>query len=148
MAYTTPSEAASLLADFGINTAPTRGALDLASRQLDSLGPFIGTRFDALQSAEFPRSVTVTGDTVMEVPQPIKLWTALQAHRIVTNEEPALTSISIPQVGSKSYATPKGARAAKLQQGLLDVYLRKTATLGFPARRYYYGGPLNNVPYV
>ncbi len=128
--YLQPSEAASLLADFGITTAPTRGALDLASRQLDSRRPFIGERLDPLQPLEFPRSVDVAGDTTMVVPEPIKLWVALQAHRIVINEEPGVTSISIPQVGSKTYSTPKGAKAAKLQQGLLDDYLRRTGTLG------------------
>jgi len=147
-AYLTPSEAQALLAEHDIDASPTIGSLENASRQLDNMGPFIGERLNYLQPRAFPRTINVAGDTPLEVPKPVLMWVALQSYRVVRNEEPSLTSISIPQIGSKSYATPRRSMAASLQTGMLRPYIQRTGQLASTRRRFYYGGPLNNVPYV
>ncbi len=123
--YLIPVEAAGRLAAFNITHTPSAGSLEGASRLLDASGPFYGARYDPNQALAFPRTYTAPGDTDNIVPGAILDWVALEAYRIDTDEEPAVTSKSVQHLGSKTYARPRVSKAARLQAGLLDAYQLK-----------------------
>jgi hypothetical protein len=132
-AYLTDQEAHNRLSAFEIDSLPTDGALEVASRRLDSLGPFKGARYTSPQERAFPRTYTYEEDTEGQVPAAILDWVALEAHRLSNTtgggDQPPISSISHAAAGSVTYARPKISREASLQQGLLHPYQRISGTV-------------------
>lgn len=120
--YLTPQEAHTRLLNYDIDVLPSPGFIAAATRALDSLGPFIGNVWDEEQVLEFPRDQTLIADTEGEVPEAILDWVALQAVSLSENEAPPITSISLAEAGSVTYASPNYPRVARLQSNLLNNY--------------------------
>lgn len=103
------------------------GDIEVASDELDAMAPFIDYRYSydtALQTRQFPRGVTLAGDTENEVPERILDWVALRAYQLSSDEEPATISESIGGV-SVTYAGPKPSQTERRMAGLLSPYLRR-----------------------
>lgn len=129
MSYLTSQQAGDRLGAFGLPGYPAQGLLDVASRRLDSLGPFVGNRLDPDQPLAFPRDVTLDGDTEGEVPDAILDWVALEAHRLSkeADEDSPISSVSLPTGGTLNFARPATSREERIQRGLIHRYLAKTA---------------------
>lgn len=125
--YITAIQAYDYLSQHGIDYLPDSGSLELASDALDNSGPFRGLRYaGSAQVRAFPRTVTVAGDTIGQVPDRVKRWVALESYRLGTNDEPPITSINLTSAGSVTYASPKAPKAERLQGVLLSPYLSRT----------------------
>lgn len=126
MSYLTEEEAEARLDErYGIAAAPLIGDLEIASSELDSLGPFIGTQLvtDGTQTLAFPRSENPDGTTNAQTdpPDAILDWVALNAYRISVDDPPAITSRSARGL-SESYAYPKGSQNERRMAYLLAPY--------------------------
>jgi hypothetical protein len=132
-AYLTPQEAHDRLAAFEIDSLPSQGAVDTASRRVDNMGPFYGARYTSPQERAFPRTFTAEGDTEGEVPNAVLDWVALEAHQLTTTQsggdKPPVSSVSHAGAGSVTYARPKVSNEVWLQYGLLKPYLRRSGTI-------------------
>ena len=64
---------------FGITATMVVADLDLAEASLRRMGPFIGTRYNPTQPNDFPRSITLEGDTEGVVPEAVMDFVALRA---------------------------------------------------------------------
>ncbi len=131
MSYLTSSEAQMRLTNLELDAYPAQGLLDVASRRLDSLGPFVGNRLDPDQPLAFPRDVTLKGDTEGEVPAGILDFVALEAFRLSQDDDATVQSLSLGGIGgiSTTFARPAASREERIQRGLLHRYLAKTASL-------------------
>ncbi len=130
--YLTAAQARDRLAAFGITHAPSAGALKSASRLLDSYGPFYGARYGANQALAFPRTYTAPGDAENAVPEAILDLVAFLAVKLDTEDEPAVASMSVQHLGSKTFARPKVSRLDRLivsQWDAVSIYQRKTGVL-------------------
>lgn len=136
MAYLTPQQAHDRLSTYEFDSLPSVGALELASRKLDTQGPFRGARYTMPQPLAFPRSFTVEGDTEGEVPDAILDWVAIEAHKLTGassggsgGDKPPVSSVSHSGAGSVTYARPKVSLENQIQAALLSPYLRQTGTM-------------------
>ena len=127
MSYLTSSEASMRLSDFDLDGYPAQGLLNVASRRLDSLGPFVGDRLDHDQVLAFPRDVTLDGDTPGEVPDAVKDFVALEAFRLSQDDDVTTQSASIGGNISMTFARPATSREERIQRRLIHRYLARTA---------------------
>ena len=129
MSYLTPIQAYNRLNTYDKDHLPTDGALEVASANLDASGPFISGRYAAGQVLAFPRSVTRAGDTAGVVPERVLDWVALEAYRADVDDDPPVSSVSLPTTGSLTFARPKTSHPERLQRSLLKPYLARQAHL-------------------
>lgn len=127
--YLTSSEAETrLYSRFNITATLTDGDVEIASAELDSMAPFIGTKkvTDGTQELAFPRSVNPDGteNASSTPPDAVLDWVALCAYRIVSDDSGAITSASADGV-SISYASPKVSQAGRRMAYQIEPYLLK-----------------------
>lgn len=136
MSYLTTEQATTRLATYGITSTPSQGDLVVASAELDSLGPWIGTKNDYDQELAFPRSLLLDGtsNTGGTVPDAILDAVALLAYHIGTDDDPAITSESILD-RSVTYSTPKESKNTRRIVALVRPYQRKVGSR--VGERYY-----------
>ncbi len=124
--YLTTTDAQNRLStrfDIG-SPALTSGDVDSASDDLDLMGPFVGVKDGpGTQNRQFPRSVTLAGDTAGVVPDRILDWVALRAYQLATEDRPAIVSEGVLADRVK-YARPKKGRVERLMASLLKPYKR------------------------
>lgn len=128
-AYLTKEDAATRLLDrYGITVVLADGDVDAASDELDGMTPFVGSRYSddtTVQARQFPRSITLPGDTENVVPDRPLNWVSLTAAQFALDEEPAITSEGAGGA-SRSYANPKVSRIEKLKTALhIEDYLQR-----------------------
>jgi hypothetical protein len=126
--YLEPGAAATRLSAFGVTYTPSTGQLDLASRHIDSLGPFVGAKYSYPQPLAFPRTVTLEGDTESQVPGAILDAVALLAY---AESQDSMTPIASESVldASVTYAVPKRDRTLRRAYTLVGPYLRTRGSL-------------------
>ena len=136
MAYLTREQALARLSAYGMDEMdmdrmPTQGDLMLASYELDSMGPFIGTKLatDGTQTLAFPRNVNPDGtqNTSSVVPDPILDWVVHRAYMISIAEKPALTSRSargISESFASPFKSPVRSRLEQLERVLVGYFLK------------------------
>lgn len=124
--YLTEDQAEERLERFRIAGAPSEGDLDIASSELDSMAPFIGTKLvtDGTQALAFPRNENPDGTTsaLTDPPDAILDWVALNAYRLSVGDPPAITSRSARGL-SESFAYPKSSQNDRRMEYLLEPYL-------------------------
>ncbi len=118
-----------LSARFGITATVAAADADIATSELDSFGPFIGTKKDASQALAFPRSLNPDGTTneATTPPDAILDAVALLAYQAASDEGPAITSESVTGV-SVTYARPAVPLSTRRIQALVSPYLLKAGT--------------------
>lgn len=125
MAYADPyitSEAARLrLLEYSITATPTLEELRMASDSLDIQGEFIGERYSATQKREFPRTVTVDGDTENVVPQRILDWVALTAFELQEDDDPPVKHERIESL-STTFTRGRRSQPDRFKKFLLRDY--------------------------
>jgi hypothetical protein len=109
---------------FGITAEITVGDADIASNDVDSLGPFIGSRLADDQERQFPRNVNPDGSTnaVTDPPEAVLDWVALRAYQLSNDEDPAIKSETVGRA-SVVYLRGKLSRIERRMSGLLTPYL-------------------------
>jgi hypothetical protein len=115
---------------FGITATIQEGDADIASDELDAMGPFIGYKLDSEQERAFPRTINPDGteNTDEDPPAAILDWIALAAYHTTTEETPGITSESIGST-SRSYASPKVSQTERRMERLLEPYFLKVGHL-------------------
>lgn len=120
--YLTPAQIATRLLDrFSIAATVTPGDADIASDELDALGPFVGVKETAGQVREWPR-VLSDGIGPAVTPEAVKDWIALRAYQLSSDEDPAITRETILDA-SWTYAEPKLSTSQKRMSYLLAPFL-------------------------
>lgn len=121
MAYLTSAEAQSRLSSrYGLTVALLAAHVEMAHDALSAGRPFIGAPYVYTQPDDFPRNVTLKGDTEGVVPTVVLDYVALYAAFVSQYDQ--ITPLSSQQKGigdlrkSESYARPK------LSQ--IEAYLR------------------------
>ena len=115
---------------FNLEYEVTDGDAEIASQELDAMGPFIGSKLDSEQENAFPRSINPDGtENVSEDPPAVILdLVALSAYRLAADDAPALSSRSVQDL-SESYAVPRQSQAERRMAGLagsLSPYLLRS----------------------
>lgn len=125
-AYLTETEALKRLSSYNIDEAPTAGDLQVASLELDSMGPWADEKTDTTGAQEraFPRG----GDQV--VPDAILDAVALIAYAFAQDDEPPITSETFFGHQSVTYATPKESPYARRVRALISPYRAGDASAG------------------
>ena len=128
-AYLTVTDAQNRLSTrFDIPATLLAGDVDAASYELDSRGPFVGAKYLTAQTLQFPRSVTIPGDTAGVVPERILDWVALRAFQLSTQDTPGVLGEGVSDDRVR-YARPKRSRAERLMRSLLSPYRRGGARI-------------------
>lgn len=113
---------------FAISTTIQEGDADIASDELDAMGPFIGYKQDSEQERYFPRTINPDGteNTDTDPPPAVLDWIALFAYHTTTPSEatPGIMSESIGNT-SRSYASPKISQTERRMERLLQPYFLK-----------------------
>lgn len=123
MYFNNTTEAETLLFNrFGITATLSQADLELAHQSLKRMGPFIGSRYDSSQADDFPRSITLEGDTEGQSPEAVLDFVALRAATLAQANE--ITPLSSSSKGldvlrrSENYSRPKMSK--------VESYLRNT----------------------
>lgn len=125
-AYLTTTEAESRLTSrFGITATLAPGDVDVASDELDGMGPFIGYVSDSTQVRAFPRVLPPL--TTATTPDAILDAVALLAYQAATDEDPAIQSESTIDK-SITYASPKTPLNARRVETLIGPYLLRVGS--------------------
>ncbi len=125
--YLTPQAAQTRLAAYSITATPTPKELELASDDLDLMGPrFLGTKYTTdltVQMRQFPRSITLPGDTPGVVPEKVLDWVSMKAYGYQIDDEPPVKLERIEDI-AQTYTRGKRSRLDRLMDNLLKPYTR------------------------
>ena len=105
---------------FGLTVTMVVADLDMAEASLKRMGPFIGTRYAENQVNDFPRSVTLEGDTEGAIPEVVLDFVALRAATLAQAD--TITPLDREGKGlgklrsDNNYSRPKTSK--------VEVYLR------------------------
>jgi hypothetical protein len=129
-AYLGVSEAAARLwGNYGIGSELNAGDLRAASSELDSMGPWIGRKFDYNQLLSFPRSINLDNTTndLGVVPEDILDAVALLAYHSSEDIGPGVTSESVLD-RSITYSGTKAPQSLERVVNLVWPYQRRVGT--------------------
>lgn len=105
---------------FGLTVTMVVADLDLAEASLKRMGPFIGTRYSSTQPDDFPRSITLEGDTEGVVPEAVMDFIALRAASLALSDE--MTAVTSNSMGIEDIRLTEAYKRPKFSK--VEVYLR------------------------
>ena len=121
--YLTPEEAADRLTEYGLEPAEVLATeLQVVSNDLDREHTFVGERYVEGQLREFPRNITLPGDTDNAVPSDVLDWVAITAYELHNDDEAPVKQERIDTV-TTAWTRGVKSRASRLKKNLLRPYL-------------------------
>lgn len=120
--YLSPTEAATRLGSYGLESEVLAVELQIVSNDLDREHTFVGERYADGQEREFPRNITLAGDTEGQIPSDVLDWLAITAYQLHNDDE---APIKQERVDTITTAWTRGVRSRsdRLKKNLLRPYL-------------------------
>ncbi len=109
-----------LLSRFGVDASLSEGDVDLASDEVDAMGPFMGDRLEAGQARAFPRTWLRPGDEAGVVPEAVLDAVCLLAKTAGEDDTPVQSERVMS--ASQTFAVGRVPREKKRAEMLLKPY--------------------------